>query len=282
MNDVTPDPFDLLLCPVCGRDLAPEGQSLRCGAGHTFDLAKQGYVNLLPGGARAGTADSAEMVRARADFLAAGHYTPLAGAVAAAVPEGCRTVLDAGTGTGYYLAAALDRHPGAAGLGLDVSKFALRRAAKAHPRARAAVWDLWQPLPVRSGTVGALLDVFAPRHPAEYARVLAPDGVLVVVTPEPDHLAELRAARAGMLTVDAEKAGRLADGLTGSGLFRLAASEILTYPMHLTAEHAADAVGMGPSARHAERVAGAGEFPAPMRVTASFRVARYLPEPAPR
>jgi 23S rRNA (guanine745-N1)-methyltransferase len=277
MDDATADPFDLLVCPVCGGDFRPGGRSLRCAAGHTFDLAKQGYVNLLPGDARPGTADSAEMVRARTDFLAAGHYAPLAGAVAATVPAECGTVLDAGTGTGYYLAAVLDRHPGAVGLGLDLSKFALRRAARAHPRARAAVWDLLQPLPVRSAAADALLDVFAPRNPAEYARVLAPDGVLVVVTPEPEHLAELRAARAGMLAVDAGKAGRLAEGLTASGLFRADGHEVLAYPMELTAAHAADAVGMGPSARHAERVAGAGAFEGTLRVTAAFRVARYRP-----
>ncbi|MDI5973827.1 methyltransferase type 11 [Streptomyces sp. SL13] len=280
MNDAIPDAFDLLVCPLCGQDLTAREGSLRCGAGHTFDIARQGYVNLLPGDARPGTADSAEMVRARTDFLAAGHYAPLARAVAAAVPAACGMVLDAGAGTGYYLAAVLAECSGAAGLGLDISKFALRRAARAHPRARAAVWDLWRPLPVRTGAVGALLNVFAPRNPAEYRRVLAPDGVLVVVTPEPDHLGELRALRDGMLDVEAGKADRLASGLTGSGLFRLTGSDTLTYAMDLPPGHAADAIGMGPSARHTEHVASAEAFPPVVRVTAAFRVSRYRPEPA--
>lgn len=278
MDNTPSDAFDLLRCPLCGGELVLRDQTLRCPEGHAFDIARQGYVNLLPGDARPGTADSAEMVRARADFLGAGHYAPLARAVAAAVPTGAGTVLDAGAGTGYYLAAVLAEHPAAVGLGLDISKFALRRAARAHPAARAAVWDLWRPLPVRTGAVDAVLNVFAPRNPAEYRRVLAPDGVLVVATPEPDHLAELRAARTGMLDVDADKADRLASGLTDSGLFRLTGSDTLAYAMDLTPEHAADAIGMGPSARHAEQGAGAEEFPSSVRVTASFRVSRYRPE----
>lgn len=278
MDNTPANAFDVLTCPVCGSQLAQLETVLGCHAGHTFDIARQGYVNLLPGDARPGTADSAEMVRARSDFLGAGHYAPLARAVAAAVPTGCGAVLDAGSGTGYYLAAVLAEHPEAVGLGLDISKFALRRAARAHPAARAAVWDLWRPLPVRTAAVDAVLNVFAPRNPAEYRRVLAPDGVLVVVTPEPDHLAELRAARPGMLDVGAGKAERLASGLTDSGLFRLAGSETLTYAMDLTPEHAADAIGMGPSARHTEQGAGAEEFPSMLRVTASFRVSRYHPE----
>ncbi len=266
------DPFALLLCPLCGERFAAGERALRCERGHTFDVAKQGYVNLLPGDARPGTADSAEMVRARVEFLAAGHYAPLAGALARAVPDDAATVLDAGAGTGYYLAHALDRLPPAIGLALDLSKFALRRAARAHPRARAAVWDVWQPLPVRSAAVDVVLNVFAPRNPAEFHRVLRDGGTLLVVTPEPDHLAELRAGRAGMLDVDADKAERLAEALTASGLFHPAESVALSYEMSLTAGEAADAIGMGPSARH---LAGPPEILAAPRVTASFRVSAY-------
>ncbi|MEU6175398.1 putative RNA methyltransferase [Streptantibioticus parmotrematis] len=272
MSPDVPDAFGLLVCPVCGDGLARRTGGLGCPAGHSFDLARQGYVNLLTGNARSGTADTPEMVAARSAFLTAGHYAPLTEAVArAAVQDAPGTVLDAGTGTGHYLAAVLDALPGARGLGLDISKFALRRAARAHPRARAAVWDVWRPLPVRTGAVDLVLNVFAPRNAAEFHRVLRPGGTLLVVTPGPDHLAELRA---GMLDVDADKDERLDRAL--SGHFRQAERVALEYPMTLTPAEAADAVGMGPSAHHAERRAGA--LPEePVRVTASFRLSRYRP-----
>ena len=84
-----------------------------CGAGHSFDAAKQGYFNLLVGKGTVFEADTADMVAARFDFLSAGHYRPLAEAVAAAVAAPVSagtpfTVLDAGTGTGHYLRAVLD------------------------------------------------------------------------------------------------------------------------------------------------------------------------------
>lgn len=274
------NPFDLLVCPLCGQPLTERGNALRCGTAHTFDIARQGYVNLLPGDGRTETADNAEMVAARSDFLAAGHYAPLANALAEAAPPAASTVLDAGAGTGYYLAAVLDALPSAAGLALDLSKFALRRAARAHPRAAAAVWDVWRPLPVRSGAVDLVLNVFAPRNPAEFRRVLRPDGTLLVVTPEQDHLAELRAARPGMLDVAAEKAERLAVALTGSGLFHRTGGLPLSYGITLTPAEAADAVLMGPTARHADRLSTTA--PAAddgLTVTASFVLTSYRPAP---
>ena len=109
-----------LLCPVCRNRLGfsgPAGRSLLCPAGHSFDAAKQGYFNFLVGKGTVFEADTADMVAARFDFLSAGHYRPLADAVAelaAAALAGAAaqrpgTVLDAGTGTGHYLRALLDR-----------------------------------------------------------------------------------------------------------------------------------------------------------------------------
>src|SRR5216683_808592 len=161
------DVAGLLTCPTCGsafelREIQPPASALRCASGHSFDIARQGYVNLLPGGAKPGTADTAEMVEARHAFLSAGHFAPLARligdlAVSAAPAAGC--VLDAGVGTGYYLRAVLDRRPApdSAGLAMDISARALRRAARAHPRIGAVVWDVWQPFPVRSETVSLIL-----------------------------------------------------------------------------------------------------------------------------
>lgn len=105
------------------------------------------------------------MVQARAAFLRTGHYAPFTRALARLVAQLCPpggTVLDAGAGTGHYLAAVSDALPSPVGLGLDTSPCALRRAARSHPRAQAAGRDIWQPLPVRSGSVDLVLNVFAP------------------------------------------------------------------------------------------------------------------------
>jgi 23S rRNA (guanine745-N1)-methyltransferase len=267
---------------VCGRELTLGPSALRCADGHSFDIARQGYVNLMPGGARPGTADTAEMVAAREAFLSAGHYAPLAEAVAdlaagSVPPAGPAAVLDAGAGTGYYLAAVLDRlGPPATGLALDISTRALRRAARAHPAIGAAAWDVWQPLPVREAAVSLIINVFAPRNGPGFRRVLRPDGALLVVTPAPGHLAEL--AGAGLLAVDDRKEERLAATLDGP--FRLVSREELALPLRLSRAAAGTLIGMGPSARHTdiavvrERLA---RRPDPLAVTAAFQLSVYRP-----
>ncbi|MER6139651.1 putative RNA methyltransferase [Streptomyces sparsogenes] len=274
------EPFDALLCPLCGDGLRPRAAALGCPRGHSFDIARQGYAGLLAGGVSTASADTAAMVRARAAFLGAGHYAGLADALAALAAPLCPpggTVLDAGAGTGYYLAAVLDAAPGAAGLALDTSKHALRRAGRAHPHAGAARWDLRRPLPVRTGSVDVLLNVFAPRNGGEFRRVLRPGGALLVVTPTPRHLAELRPSM-GLLSVDAAKEDRLRRALDGH--FRLEHTTPCDATVELTAEDAENAASMGPSAHHLdpdEVRRRAARLPAPLRVTTSFRLSVYRP-----
>ncbi len=250
---------------------------MRCAEGHSFDIARQGYLNLLPGDARTGSADTAAMVRARVEFLSRGHYAPIADAVADAAPadvgDGC--AIDLGSGTGYYLAAVLERLPTTHGLALDVSKHALRVAARAHPRIGAVGCDAWAGLPVRDATATLAINVFAPRDPLELARVLAPGGSLVVVTPNRAHLAELVSA-VGMLTVQERKRERL-EGKLGT-LFESAGETAVERELVLGHADLAALVAMGPSARHlaeekvAERVTA---LPDPLSVTLSVTVATY-------
>ena len=201
----------VLACPVCGRSFAVTASGLRCATGHSFDRARQGHVTLLPPGGSPHDGDSAAMVADRAGFLAAGHYAGITAALADAVlaPGVPRTVLDAGGGTGAHLAGVLDRVPGAVGVVLDASRYAARRAARAHPRALAVVADAWADWPVRDAALDRVLVVFAPRNGAETARVLRPGGQLVVVTPAADHLAGL-VGPLGLLRVDPAKGERLA------------------------------------------------------------------------
>ena len=268
-----------LTCPVCQEALQPnqERRQLGCRAGHRFDAARQGYFNLLTGAGTKFQADSAEMVQARAEFLAAGHYRPLAEGVAAmAEVDGDRPVLvDAGAGTGYYLAAAAGSVDASATVALDISKFALRRAAKALPHGYALVWDVWRRLPLADGAADAMLNVFAPRNPAEFRRVLRPGGILVVVTPLPGHLREIRSL-GGLLGIGAEKEDRVAGSL-GDG-FTLAASQHLEYTMTLSRTDVRNAALMGPSAHHLdpailEAALDAASFP--WNVSAAFALQRF-------
>jgi 23S rRNA (guanine745-N1)-methyltransferase len=264
-----------LRCPVCHDTVGrPDPRSLRCPRGHTFDIARQGYVDLSAGRVPH-DGDSAEMVADRADFLAGGGYDFIASALADAArehgPAGDGLVLDAGTGTGWYLAHVLDALPDAVGLGVDVAKPALRRAARAHPRAGAARCDLWRRLPVADGAAGAVLDVFAPRNGPEFRRVLRADGVLLVVTPAPDHLREL-IGTLGLIRVDPDKAERVAESLGGH--FTVAESATHRRTLRLAGPALRTLVGMTPSARHVEPATlPAGE----VTVTAAVELTAYRP-----
>jgi 23S rRNA (guanine745-N1)-methyltransferase len=272
---VIDDVLSQLSCPHCATELSRDGSSLRCGEGHVFDVARQGYVSLLGGDQHRGTADTAGMVAARAAFLGEGHYAGIAGLVAGLAGESLADapagtcVVDLGAGTGYYLAAVLDAGGGdVAGIALDVSKHAARHAARAHPRIGAVVADAWQGLPIRGRAAAVVLNVFAPRNPAEMRRVLHPDGRAVVVVPEPDHLRELIDGF-GLLSVDARKRDRIEAQFAG----RLAIESEHTYsaPLRLTGPQAAQVIGMGPNAWHA--AAGLLDVAAadPIEVTVAVR-----------
>lgn len=265
----------LLACPECGHSLHPGDRALRCPTGHSFDLAKQGYVGLLTGAATKMTGDTAEMLDARAAFQSAGHFAAIAAALAD-VPAGPGPVLEVGAGTGYYLARVLDDRPDTYGIALDVAKPAARRAARAHPRMASVLADAWRGLPVRDGVIGTVLSVFAPRNPAEVARVLTTEGRFVVVTPTERHLGEL-VGPLGMVRVDPDKERRL----TGSvdGVFTRVATTPVEFVMPLSRAEVTRVIAMGPSAFHGTpagdpRIAALPEL---TEVTASVTVSVFAP-----
>ena len=277
----------LLTCPNCGGDLERDAARTRlsCPSGHRFDAAKQGYFNLLTGAGTKFQADTAQMVQARADFLAAGHYAPLARRLAGlAAGAGARTgtgakaglvVLDAGAGTGYYLREVQQATGASMAVALDISKFALRRAARVLPEGYALVWDVWRPLPLADGAADVLLNVFAPRNADEFRRVLAPGGRLLVVTPLPGHLQEIRSL-AGMLEIGGEKEARVAQSL-GSG-FEAGPAEHLEFLMSLSRTDIENVVLMGPSAHHVDADALAGTLAGmqfPLQVSAAFSLQQF-------
>lgn len=235
--------------------------ALVCGSGHSFDAARQGYYNLLVGKGTVFEADTADMVAARFNFLEAGHYRPLAEAVAGTIaplvpPRGKFTVLDSGTGTGQYLRVVLDEVQRATdsctAVALDISKFALRRAARINPEALCLACDVWQPLPVADAAVDVVMVIFAPRNAVEFARVLRPGGRLVVVTPRAGHLAAV-AARTGMLAIEDDKDTRLAESLAAH--FVADSARDIDIRMMLTPAEVADLAFMGPAGHHLDRAA---------------------------
>lgn len=274
------DVVPYLRCPICHEPLAGAPGGLRCPRGHGFDRARQGYVHLAAG-TPAHPGDTAAMVAARERFLDAGHYDFISAALAGTAREGYKTglIVDAGGGTGRHLAAVLDAVPAAPGLALDVSKPALRRAARAHPRAAAALADTWRRLPLADAAAGLILNVFAPRNGAEFRRVLAPDGLLLVVTPTPAHLSELVAALR-LLTVDPAKADRVVAGLAPH--FAAGEARELRRRLVLSRAQARLAVEMGPSAWHTDPAAldaAVATLPDPVTVTASITQTTYHPLP---
>ncbi|MEE2040038.1 methyltransferase type 11 [Nocardiopsis sp. CT-R113] len=270
-----------LACPACGNHLESDDRGLACEGGHSFNVAREGYASLLTGATPPGTGDSKEMVADRLRFQEAGHYDFVGDALATALHRElgapAPVLVDVGGGTGHYLTRVLDALPGATGLTADVSKWAARRAARAHERGGAVTADAWRGLPLRAGSADAVLNVFAPRNAAEFHRVLRADGVLLVVVPAADHLAELRSPL-GLLEVDPRKDERLADSLHGH--FAPVGAQDLRVAMELAHEDVETVVGMGPSARHIgadDLRARVAALPEPFTVTASVRLHTYRP-----
>ena len=191
---------EVLICPVCGELLVWEETRAYCRAGHSYDRAREGYVNLLlPNQKRSkDPGDSREMVRARRAFLQEGFYAPLSAEVVGQVISGFgedersqAVVVDAGCGEGSYLEQLRRSLPCGRFYGFDVSKSAIRLAARTYPRITWAVANVVRQIPVQDGRVDVLVSIFAPRSPIEMYRVLKPGGLALLVLPGPGHLAEL-------------------------------------------------------------------------------------------
>lgn len=273
-------PFQQLRCPLDGGRLQPKGSSLCCPVGHSFDLASQGYVHLLPVQQKRSRdpGDSKDMVAARRRFLNGGAYAPIATALAHAslngLPDdGVLSCLDAGCGEGYYLRQLAE----AAGatqtleiLGLDISKWAVIAAARQDRRPGWVVGSNAN-LPVVSATLDRVLCLFGFPVYSEFARVLKRGGRLLQVDAGPDHLRELRALIYPSLKPERTKESAVPDG------FAHHATDTVRFELALnSAEQIADLLAMTP---HLHRATAEGRARAAaltaLTVTVDVRLTQF-------
>lgn len=183
-----------LICPLCQAPLIELEGGVGCAAGHRFDRARQGYLNLLPVQHKKSLdpGDNAAMVEARRRFLDAGHYAPLAERLAHLAAERAPARwIDVGCGEGFYTARLAQALPAADGYALDISREAVRRACRRTPALTWLVASMAR-LPLPDASCQLLASVFSPIDWSEAQRVLAPGGGILRLGPASAHLLELR------------------------------------------------------------------------------------------
>jgi len=281
--DSISDPFGsattFLVCSVCRSPLTNQPRSVMCSNGHSFDRAHEGYVNLLLGKP---AGDSKEMLLARRRFLEVGRYGAVsdavngmvAGHLARRVGSAGAVLLDVGCGEGYYLrqvATALPTDDALAPrlVGIDNSRDAIRLAARSSPTMCLVVADVHELIPLASGSVEVLINIFSPRNPDEFARVIAPGGMLLIVIPQPGLLHLLRSL-APLLGIQERKEERLLAEY-GDDFEHLSTTPV-EYDLVLSGDEVIDLITMSPTFRHIEpesldALRDLGEAPADVRVT---------------
>ncbi|MBI2214543.1 MAG: methyltransferase domain-containing protein [Acidobacteria bacterium] len=208
-----------LICPVraCGSPLSLVFYGMRCPSGHTFDLARSGYVNLLqPQDSKSREpGDSREAVAARRRMIDRGFAKGLASVIAAtlgaqAIGAGC-AILDAGCGEGFHLADACAQL-GTDGCGIDISTPAIEIAAKRHRKLVWIVANADRAIPLANGSIDAVLSITARTNRDEFARIVKPGGFALVAVAAPDDLAELRHLVLGE-SLERDRVARVVEGL---------------------------------------------------------------------
>ncbi len=252
----------ILTCPVCSLHLTQLDHTWKCANGHTFDISKEGYVNLALG---KWIGDTKAMLQARRDFLERGHYQPLADALNDIITNYLHTqeqatgvlphlnLLDVGCGEGYYV-GHIQQHLNKAlpnaeycMIGLDISKDAMRMAAKRYQQAHFVVANLKERLVFANDSLHILLNIFAPRNVAEFARVLMLGGIAIVVLPTPTHLEQLRSTL-HLLQIEEHKQQKVIDQFASH--FTLLHTKDISYQLPLNQSEIEHAVMMTPNSWH--------------------------------
>ncbi len=177
------------ICPVCGGVLFKTENRLKCLRSHSFDISKQGYVNLLMSGGSGRHGDDKAMVAARRSFLEKGYYSPLREVICEVVGSK-NTMLDSGCGEGYYTSAFAKSNEV---VGIDISKEALKFSAKKCPCCEFAVASI-NAIPLPADSVDLITNIFAPVYPSEFSRILKNGGRYITAMPLENHLFSLKKA----------------------------------------------------------------------------------------
>lgn len=181
----------MLKCPKCQSSLKKEEHVWRCAQGHSYDIARRGYVNLNVGTHKV-SGDDKEMVRSRTRFLSHGYYQILQKRLGEILQElNLQTIIDAGCGEGYYTNYFQTHLSNSAIYGFDLSKYAIDEACKAKTKVTYGVCNVFH-LPLEQASADGILSVFAPIDIQENARVLKAHGYFLKVSPGPAHLLELK------------------------------------------------------------------------------------------
>ncbi|KGY12887.1 23S rRNA methyltransferase [Vibrio tubiashii] len=237
-------------CPLCHQSLSLSERTYRCQNNHSFDLAKEGYINLMPVQHKRSKdpGDNKEMMQARRRFLEKDYYQALKQYVAKLCSETLRDtqhrLLDIGCGEGYYtteVATSLNnQYADAKTFGLDISKVAIRYAAKRYPNCLFSVASSHR-LPFDEKSLDAVLRIYAPCKAEELSRVVTDQGVVITVTPAARHLYQLREEIYPDVRLHSEEA----EPIEG---FVLEKQEKLSYMMKLSDGDAHDLLQMTPFA----------------------------------
>ena len=243
-----------LRCPACGRAFARRDGSLICESGHCYDVARKGFVNLAPN-RRQDAVYGRALFESRRRVLESGAYAPVVQTLSrlckAHAPNRALLV-DAGCGEGFYARSLAPLFDDIVAFDLSREGIALASSGPKDETARRIAFlvaDLTR-IPVRDGAATALLDVFTPAHYAEFARVLAPGGLLLKALPRSGYLCEIRALTGKGEYDNGDVVRRLDEA--GDGRFAMLAQETLTYAAPLDASVRADAVRMTPMAHTAD------------------------------
>ncbi|HCA5015816.1 putative RNA methyltransferase [Acinetobacter baumannii] len=258
-----------LMCPVCRQRLELVSKTWRCEQGHSYDIAKQGYVNLhvVQHKHSKNPGDTPESVDARRAFLQGGYYQPLQQAVVHLLKDlKAKMVLDIGCGEGYYTSAMQQVVEQC--IGVDIAKNAVQRAAKLNDKVTWVV-GTGATLPVVNQSMDVCTSLFSPIPQMEILRVLKDDGYLIVVTPATDHLYAMREAL--FEQVNPHTPQKFVEQL--QDLFELKEQQVIDAPLVLDQQALKNLIAMTPYAYKAspERRMQL-EQKAHLQVTASFQI----------
>jgi len=183
-----------LICPLCAESLSINTQGISCSNRHQYDRAKEGYFNLLPVQHKNSRepGDAKQQLQARRDFLQAEFFSPLLQALLQLIPAEAESFLDIGCGEGYFTKGISDAFSGADLYGLDIAKAGVRLAAKQTNHNITYIVASSYTLPVANSSMDIITRIYAPSKDEELARVLKPQGKLIIITPGENHLLALR------------------------------------------------------------------------------------------